>query len=125
MNEKIKDLVIARLTGFGVTLNDADTPMIEYGIEFVGLRIQNFCNITEIPEELDYEWANAVCADFLKMKLSTGGIENVSGVVKSIQEGDTNITFSESSTPEAQLLECIAKMQLDASGLIRFRKMVW
>lgn len=121
----IKELVISRLSGFGISVTEADTPMIDYAIELIGLRIKNFCNIEEIPEELNYEWANAVCADFLKMKLSTGGIENVSGVVKSIQEGDTNITFSESSTPEAQLLECIAKMQLDASGLIRFRKMVW
>lgn len=121
----IKELVTSRLSGFGISVTEADTPMIDYAIELVGLRIKNFCNIDEIPEELNYEWANAVCADFMRMKLSTGGIANVSGVIKSIQEGDTNITFSESSTPEAQLLECIAKMQLDLSGLVRFRKMVW
>ena len=125
MNEKIKDLVIARLTMFGVTLEETDTPMIEYGIEFIGLKIKNFCNIEEIPEELDYEWANAVCADFLRMKLSTGSLENVSGIVKSITEGDTTISYSESGTPESQLLECISRMALDISGLVRFRKMVW
>lgn len=125
MNEKIKELVIARLKGFGVTLAETDMPMIQYGIEFIELKIKNFCNINEIPEELDYEWANAVCADFLKMKLSTGGLENVAQIVKSIQEGDTTISYSESGTPESQLLECITKMGLDLSGLVRFRKMVW
>lgn len=125
MNEKIKDLVIARLTMFGVTLEETDTPMIQYGIEFIGLKIKNFCNIEEIPEELDYEWANAVCADFLRMKLSTGSLENVSGIVKSITEGDTTVSYSESGTPESQLLECISRMSLDISGLVRFRKMVW
>lgn len=125
MNETIKNLVVARLSAFGVTPSEADSAMIDYSIEFIALRIKNFCNIEEIPQELNYEWANAVCADFLKMKLSTGSLENVAQIVKSISEGDTTVSYSESGTPESQLLECIAKMSLDISGLVRFRKMTW
>ena len=54
-----------------------------------------------------------------------GSLENVSGIVKSITEGDTTVSYSESGTPESQLLECISRMSLDISGLVRFRKMVW
>ena len=125
MNETIKNLVITRLSAFGVTPTEADSPTIDYSIEFIALKIKNFCNIEEIPQELNYEWANAVCADFLKMKLSTGSLENVAQIVKSIQEGDTTVSYSESGTPESQLLECITQMGLNLSGLIRFRKMVW
>lgn len=125
MNEKVKELVITRLKMFGVTVSDADMFMIAYAIDKIEQDIKNFCNITEVPEELYYQWSDAVCADFLRSKLSTGQLENVSSIVKSIAEGDTTVNFSESATPEAQLLECITKMSLDLNGLVRFRKLVW
>ena len=125
MNEKIKELVTVRLKGFGIELVEADSPMLAYVIDMVERDIKNFCHINEVPEELYYTWSEAVCSDFLRSKLSTGSLENISSIVKSIAEGDTTVTFSESATPEAQLLACLDAMKLNLSNLVRFRKLVW
>lgn len=125
MNEAIKEKVVLRLSGFGYTVTDADTAMLDYVISKIEQDIKNFCHIPEVPEELYYTWTDAVCADFLKSKLSTNSLDNVSGIVSSIREGDTTVSYSKEGTPEAQLLECISKMALDLNGLVRFRKLVW
>lgn len=125
MNEKIKELVTTRLSGFGVTVTEADDLLLAYVIAKIERDIKNFCNIAEVPEELYYVWSDAVCADFLHAKLSSGTLENVSSIVKSISEGDTTISFSENSTPEGQLLVCLSTMELKNSDLIRYRKIVW
>lgn len=121
----IKQNVILRLSGFGYTVTDADQGLLTYVIAKIEQDIKNFCNIAEVPDELGYAWTEAVCADFLRSKLSTGTLENVSGIVKSISEGDTTVSFSETSTPESQLLTCLNSMSLKMSDLVRFRKMVW
>lgn len=125
MNDKIKQLVITRLSGFGVNVTEADDLLLAYVISKIERDVKNFCNISEVPEDLYYVWSDAVCADFLRSKLSSGTLENISSIVKSISEGDTTINFSENSTPEGQLLTCISTMDLNLSDLIRYRKLVW
>ena len=123
--EIIKTRVKLRLSGFGYEFVDADDALIDYVLYKIEQNILNFCNISEVPEELSGEWVDGVCSDFLKMKFSTGGLKNIGQIVKSISEGDTTISYSSTGTPEAQLLSCLNAMAVTPSNLVAFRKLRW
>ena len=121
----IKTDVVTRLKGFGYTVVTEDDPLIDYMISKVEQELKNLTNLNEVPTGLKYEWADAVCGEFLSMKMATGKLENISQIVKSISEGDTSVTYSEKMTPEAQFLVCLESLKIDMSAVIRYRVMTW
>lgn len=99
----IASLVKRRLAEYGITSPpaDADIALTQSRAE---LRILHFINLSRIPVELTYALADEVTADIIedKMKKITvtaeGSIENGSGALKEIREGDRTYAFETGSS---------------------------
>ena len=85
-----------RLEQLGYTPVASDDDMLEFELTRILNYVLNFCNITEIPEILDYRIIDRVCADFLYYKKNSGSLEgfNYDTVIKSVKEGDTTVTYA-------------------------------
>lgn len=125
----MRDKAVAMLTALGVA-GAADDPLLDIVLNNVQWRIKNLSNLSEIPEGLESLAAMAV-GEYLNMKKCSGQLEgfDLDAAVKSIQEGDTNITFAlgeGSSTPEQRLNSLIDYLINGRIGEIyRYRRLVW
>lgn len=126
------ETISARLESFGYHfLNDADLMVVNFCVDKVTNHIRNFCNIPEVPIELQEVAVDMVCAEFLNAKYQTGqlnlsGLNLASGAVEQITEGDTTVKFASGSTDAARFTTMIDKLTHGRDGdLIRFRRMVW
>ena len=100
--------VTARLTSFGYTVTEADAWLLNFIITKVEDHIKSECNVDAVPDGLH----NIAVGEFLLGKKSTGQLTgiDISAVEKSIQEGDTNVTYAIGNgdkTPEQRLDELI------------------
>lgn len=117
--------ITLRLLGFGYEMLEGDVALIEYLISKVEQDIKNATNLEEVPEGLSYCWVDGVCYEFLNLALSQGKIQNVDRIAKSIQEGDTTVSFDNELTPEARLLKAINALRITRSDTTKYRVMVW
>lgn len=126
----MRDKVISLLEALGVTVPDTD-PLIDFIINSVTERIKNETNQTAIPEGLEFMAVEMVVGQYLKWKKDCGQLEgfDLDAAVKSIQEGDTNITFAVgegSATPEQRLNNLIEYLINGRTReFIRYRRLVW
>lgn len=127
----MRDQVISMLTALGVT-GAADDPLLDIALNNVQWRIKNLSNLSEIPEGLESLAVSMAVGEYLNMKKCSGQLEGFdldAAAVKSIQEGDTNITFAlgeGSSTPEQRLNSLIDYLINGRIGEIyRYRRLVW
>lgn len=118
------------LTALGVA-GAADDPLLDIVLNNVQWRIKNLSNLSEIPEGLESLAVSMAVGEYLNMKKVSGQLEgfDLDAAVKSIQEGDTNITFAlgeGSSTPEQRLNSLIDYLINGRIGEIyRYRRLVW
>lgn len=109
----------------------ADDPLLDMVLTNVQWRIKNLSNLSEIPEGLESLAVSMAVGEYLNMKKRSGQLEgfDLDAAVKSIQEGDTNITFAlgeGSSTPEQRLNSLIDYLINGRIGEIyRYRRLVW
>lgn len=127
----MRDDVVAMLTALGVTGADTD-PLLDIFLMNVQQRIMNKINCSSIPEGLESLAVSMAVGEYLNMKKCSGQLEGFdldAAAVKSIQEGDTNITFAlgeGSSTPEQRLNSLIDYLINGRIGEIyRYRRLVW
>lgn len=127
----MRDQVISMLTALGVT-GAATDPLLDILLQNVQQRIKNLSNLSEIPEGLESLAVSMAVGEYLNMKKCSGQLEGFdldAAAVKSIQEGDTNITFAlgeGSSTPEQRLNSLIDYLINGRIGEIyRYRRLVW
>ena len=126
----MRDDVVAMLTALGVTGAGAD-PLLDILLMNVQQRIMNKINCSTIPEGLEGVAVYMAVGEYLNMKKCSGQLEgfDLDAAVKSIQEGDTNITFAlgeGSSTPEQRLNSLIDYLINGRIGEIyRYRRLVW
>lgn len=126
----MRDDVVAMLTALGVTGADTD-PLLDIFLMNVQQRIMNKINCSSIPEGLEGVAVSMAVGEYLNMKKCSGQLEgfDLDAAVKSIQEGDTNITFAlgeGSSTPEQRLNSLIDYLINGRIGEIyRYRRLVW
>lgn len=127
----MRDDVVAMLTALGVTGADTD-PLLDMVLTNVQWQIKNLSNLSEIPEGLESLAVSMAVGEYLNMKKCSGQLEGFdldAAAVKSIQEGDTNITFAlgeGSSTPEQRLNSLINYLINGRIGEIyRYRRLVW
>ena len=127
----MRDKAVAMLTALGVA-GAADDPLLDMVLNNVQWRIKNLSNLSEIPEGLESLSVSMVVGEYLNMKKCSGQLEGFdldAAAVKSIQEGDTNITFAlgeGSSTPEQRLNSLIDYLINGRIGEIyRYRRLVW
>lgn len=90
------DKVISRLAQLGYTVESSDNAHIEFELNKTLNYVLNYCNITEIPEILDYRIIDRVCSDFLYYKKNSGSLHgfDYDAVIKQIKEGDTTIQYA-------------------------------
>lgn len=127
----MRDQVISMLTALGVTWVVGD-PLLDIALNNVQWRIKNLSNLSEIPEGLESLAVSMAVGEYLNMKKCSGQLEGFdldAAAMKSIQEGDTNITFAlgeGSSTPEQRLNSLIDYLINGRIGEIyRYRRLVW
>lgn len=127
----MRDKAVAMLTALGVA-GAADDPLLDIVLNNVQWRIKNLSNLSEIPEGLESLAVSMAVGEYLNMKKGSGQLEGFdldAAAVKSIQEGDTNITFAlgeGSSTPEQRLNSLIDYLINGRIGEIyRYRRLVW
>lgn len=127
----MREQVIAMLTALGVT-GAAEDPLLDIVISNVQYRVQNKTNRKDMPEGLVSVAVSMAVGEYLNMKKCSGQLEGFdldAAAVKSIQEGDTNITFAlgeGSSTPEQRLNSLIDYLINGRIGEIyRYRRLVW
>lgn len=127
----MRDKAVAMLTALGVA-GAADDPLLDMVLTNVQWRIKNLSNLSEIPEGLESLAVSMAVGEYLNMKKCFGQLEGFdldAAAVKSIQEGDTNITFAlgeGSSTPEQRLNSLIDYLINGRIGEIyRYRRLVW
>ena len=127
----MRDKAVAMLTALGVA-GAADDPLLDIVLNNVQWRIKNLSNLSEIPEGLESLAVSMTVGEYLNMKKCSGQLEGFdldAAAVKSIQEGDTNITFAlgeGSSTPEQRLNSLIDYLINGRIGEIyRYRRLVW
>lgn len=127
----MRDKAVTMLTALGVA-GAADDPLLDIALNNVQWRIKNLSNLSEIPEGLESLAVSMAVGEYLNMKKCSGQLEGFdldAAAVKSIQEGDTNITFAlgeGSSTPEQRLNSLIDYLIKGRIGEIyRYRRLVW
>lgn len=127
----MREKVVVMLTALGVA-GAADDPLLNIVLNNVQWRIKNLSNLSEIPEGLESLAVSMAVGEYLNMKKCSGQLEGFdldAAAVKSIQEGDTNITFAlgeGSSTPEQRLNSLIDYLINGRIGEIyRYRRLVW
>jgi hypothetical protein len=127
----LREKVVVMLTALGVA-GAADDPLLDIVLNNVQWRIKNLSNLSEIPEGLESLAVSMAVGEYLNMKKCSGQLEGFdldAAAVKSIQEGDTNITFAlgeGSSTPEQRLNSLIDYLINGRIGEIyRYRRLVW
>ena len=127
----MRDKAVAMLTALGVA-GAADDPLLDIVLNNVQWRIKNLSNLSEISEGLESLAVSMAVGEYLNMKKCSGQLEGFdldAAAVKSIQEGDTNITFAlgeGSSTPEQRLNYLIDYLINGRIGEIyRYRRLVW
>ena len=126
------EMVTKRLESFGYTLKPNDEYTLEFLLEKTKLDILNFCNIKELPLELNYVAVDMVCGEFLLEKKSVGAL-NLNDIdlnavaIKSISEGDTSVTYATENTQGAlQKLDTLIQNLLDSKKyLYKFRRIAW
>lgn len=99
--------VIDRLKQLGYVATEDDNDQIKFELKKILNYVKNYCNIIDIPEILDPRIIDRVCADFLFYKKNSGSLNgfNYDAVIKSIREGDTQISYAVGQgedTPESR-----------------------
>lgn len=110
----------------GYNIPDGENEILEVLIDEVRDYILNYCNIKEVPAELNSCWVSLVCQKYLQNKLALGDMEGVeNGNISSISEGETSISYDNSNSSVARMQKLIDKLGKVENQLIGFRKVKW
>ena len=113
------------------TITANDNVLLTFSVDKVSNFIKNDCNVSKIPDGLLNYAIDMVIADFLKAKKAFYPDElsnfDLSGAVKQIQAGDTNVVFADGAADGNALLDTIIDYFWKAGleQLSCFRKLRW
>lgn len=122
-----KKTVIELLKPFGVEVAEDDFTLL-FLIQSITQDILNYCNLKELPKELEHVVVRRVVANLLNSKLQTSGegsIEVEKGI-KSITEGDVSVSY-DTSLDKGVLISSFIKDNLNygMDNLYSFRDFSW
>ena len=122
--------VILRLVSFGYDPTDADAWMIAYSMKGTVNHVLNEINHVNIPKGLLEVVVDMICGEFLNAKVLSGQLEltelDLDGMIQSVSEGDTSVTFSTEGSDEAKLKGLLSWLiQGKGCDLLCYRKMRW
>lgn len=122
----MKEKVIELLSCFGIT-DAASDPLVDFAINLVEDTIKNKTNQNIIPEGLETVELYMIAGQYLMLKKSAGQLEDsgfqIEQAEKSIQEGDTSISFADETMTAEYLINYL--MTYGQDQLNRYRKLVW
>ena len=124
------EAVVNRLVFFGCTPVDADAWMIAFELQKTVNHVLNETNQTTIPEKLFEVVVDMVCGEVLNSKYMSGQLDltalDLDGVIQSVKEGDTTVSFSTDGSDEAKLKSLLSWLiNGKGSDLLCYRKMRW
>lgn len=125
--------VKARLEQLGCQVDAVSDTSLVFAIDKVTNKICNNCNVSEIPDRLKEIAIDMVCGEYLFARKATGQsvgeiIDDVERVIKSIQEGNTKVDFSDTVTPESRFNALLGHLlhENDLAGdFARYRRISW
>ena len=124
-----KESITERLKSFGYEVTEDDDWMLTFCMEKVTKTIMNYCNVSTIPEDLNPTAIDMVCGEFLRIKRQTGQLQigglDFSGIVTSIKQGDTSVSFSSGMSDEEKVDTLIAYLVDGKDDLLCYRRMYW
>lgn len=118
-----------RLKSLGYEVQSNDEWLISFLTKKVTSHVMAYCNIGIIPKLLEPFIVDMICGEFLLNKKDSDNLEgfNLDSAVKSIQEGDTTVTFSDGSmTTEQRLNKLIDYLTNERGASLKlFRRLKW
>ena len=126
--------VMTRLGQLGFNASESDRNTIQFELDLILDYTVNYCNFsdrTQIPSILDKRIIDRVCCEYLRKQKNAGMLEgfNYDAFVKTIKEGDTQITFgneSDGSTPESPFDALMNYMERGFDKwLAKWRRLKW
>jgi hypothetical protein len=120
--------VTARLASLGYAVTEADAFALGFLIRKTENRILTDCNVSEIPEGLRNVAVDMVCGEFLFEKKQSGRLGedfDAETAIKSIKEGDTQITYAvgDAANPVDRLINHL--MNHGKPQLAGYRRFAW
>lgn len=124
------ELVVDRLVSLGYTPVDEDSWVIAFSAQKTINHVLNVTNCSEVPNGLTHVVVDMICGEFLNSKFMSGQLDleglDVDGMIQSVQQGDTSVTFSAEGSDEAKLKGLLSWLMNGKEGdLLCYRKMRW
>lgn len=126
----ITELVVGRLVSFGYDPTEEDAWMIAFTIQKSVNHVLNEINHSVVPNGLIEMVVDMVCGEMLNAKFLSGQLDltalDLDGMIQSVSEGDTTVSFSTDGSDEAKLKGLLSWLiQGKGSDLLCYRKMRW
>ena len=122
--------VVNRLVSFGYDPTKGDTWLIAFSMQKTIDYVLNEINHKTVPEGLHKVVVDMVCGEVLNAKFLSGQLNmtalDLDGMIQSVKEGDTTVSFSAEGSDEAKLKGLLSWLiQGKGSDLLCYRKMRW
>lgn len=117
-----------RLKSLGYECVESDDFALDFVIKKAEQHIKHFCNISSVPDCLEYAMIDMVCGDFLMQKKTMGQLTSIQieGIVKRLTEGDTTVEYNVTTDREATFNAYLDKMVSGHNAdLLAHRKLRW
>lgn len=123
------ELIIERLKSLGYEVKEDDSWLIGFCTEKVENHIKSTCNVTLVPDELKNAEVDRICGEFLFSMKQIGKLDaqfNLEAAVKSVQTGDTNISFDVGDSTEKRMNVLLHYLMTRGDGdFVCCRKVRW
>lgn len=119
--------VIIRLADMGYMVSDDDTAALTFLIGKTEEHIKNYCNIEEVPAELEHAEIDAVAAEFLSNMAMYGGLDGTAiklSKVTSVTEGDTSVSYADDGVNTVNAW-CETSRRVLELDMLPFRRLRW
>ena len=131
LSESFIEAVLKRLAVFGYHAEGQnDEFALCFAIQKVEEHVKNSCNTATIPDGLVPVAVDRVCGEFFYAKKQTGQLQiadlDFSGVVTSISEGDTSISFGAGASDDERFNQMLNYLTTQGeSDFVCYRKLKW
>lgn len=126
----MREKMLAVLSALGVAGAESD-PFVTLALSCGEWRVKNLTNRAEVPDGLEGVTAGIAVGEYLKLKRAAGqlelaGLDLSAAALRSLQEGDTAVSFSEDDTPAGRLDALIDHLfTARLNEVYRYRRLVW
>ena len=126
----LEETITSRLLSLGYAVKEGDAFALGFVFEKCSTTIIHFCNVSEVPTDLEKVLVDFVCAEFLRAKKSSGQLSEIEldAIVKAIDTGDTKTEFAVGNvSADEKFYLLLNKLSFDPTSpdLLYHRKIVW